>query len=95
MTCDLAYDDPLGAFPSPVGTLFRVFAPNARELFIRHGPQLENSLSAAEIKEGLWEAQVAQNLDGVPYVIRVVPRNESSIPLEDYAHILDPYALAA
>ncbi|MDR2341226.1 MAG: hypothetical protein LBD72_02780 [Puniceicoccales bacterium] len=95
MTCDLCHDDPLGAFPSPAGTLFRVFAPNARELSIRHGPQLENSLQAREVKEGLWEAQVDQNLDWIPYAIQVVPKNEFSISPEDYAHILDPYALAA
>jgi pullulanase/glycogen debranching enzyme len=95
MTCDPCYDDPLGAFPSPAGTLFRVFAPNARELSIRHGAQLENSLPAQEVREGLWEAQMGQNLDGVPYVIQVVPENEFSISREDYNHILDPYALVA
>jgi pullulanase/glycogen debranching enzyme len=95
MTCDLFHDDPLGAFPTPSGTTFQVFAPNARELSIRHGVQLENSLPAREVKEGLWAAQIDQNLDGSPYVIRVVPRDEFSIPRENYDHILDPYALAA
>ncbi|MDR2677583.1 MAG: hypothetical protein LBB26_03410 [Puniceicoccales bacterium] len=95
MICDPHYDTPLGAFPSSLETLFCVFAPNARELFIRHGPQLENFLPAREVKEGLWEAQVDQNLDGIPYVIQIVPKDEFSILRENYTHILDPYALAA
>jgi pullulanase/glycogen debranching enzyme len=95
MTCDLYYDSPLGAFPCPSGTLFRIFAPNARELSIRHGTQLGNSLPAREVAESLWEAQTNQNLDGTPYVIQSVPKNEFSISREDYSHILDPYALAS
>jgi pullulanase/glycogen debranching enzyme len=96
-TVDLSYDTALGSFPSSEQTLFRVFAPNAKELHIHHGRNigdLGGTLAAAEVESGLWEAAVPGNLHGHFYTLSVEPKERFGLREEDFRAILDPYALA-
>ncbi|MDR1438289.1 MAG: hypothetical protein LBI69_04515 [Puniceicoccales bacterium] len=94
---NLFYDIALGAFPGDGGTVFRIFAPNANSLQIRYGNSLnlESVLDGREIFPGLWEANSEQNLHGQFYAIAIAPKETFSIPIDDFQHLLDPYAVAA
>lgn len=93
----LYYDVELGAFPSSTHTLFRVFAPNAKQLIVRYGKtlELEHSIPATCIEEGLWEAVLPEDLSGQFYAFKIEPLEDFQFNPEELQHILDPYALAS
>ncbi|MDR1436367.1 MAG: hypothetical protein LBI39_04155 [Puniceicoccales bacterium] len=94
---DRCYDVSLGAFPSDSASIFRIFAPNALQLKIRHGRsalRLSETIVAEEIDEGLWEGTAQLDLRGHFYSIAIEPKCKFGIGEEEFSHILDPYGLA-
>lgn len=92
----LFYDVPLGSYPSEERTFFRVFAPNAKRLWVRYGrdEKLRHRLRATEVLPGLWEAFLPENLNGQFYAYGILPEQNYDFQPEDLQAILDPYALA-
>ena len=83
---------PLGAFPGPDGTLFRLWAPTARAvtlfLYPDGGDSAPKAAAALRRKErGVWEYQTSADLDGTYY--------DYEVNVDGHIHrTADPYARA-
>ena len=87
---DFHTDAPLGASPSPAGTLFRLWAPTAQRVKLRlyaegqgGGPWEVNALQKGE--RGLWTYETDRNLDGVYYDYEVTVEGVSRPTADPYA----------
>ena len=83
------YDGPLGIDYSKERTIFRIWSPVAKEIYIELN--IKNKSEKHELKyksKGLWEVTVKGDLDSVGYLyfVRVFDR---------FIKINDPYAIAA
>ena len=83
-------DAPLGAFCSPDGTVFRLWAPTAAEvvlLLYAHGDGgvafARHLLTRGE--KGLWQFETSENLDGVYYEYQVAVDGMCRVTADPYA----------
>lgn len=83
-------DTPLGAFCSPEGTVFRLWAPTAAEvvlLLYAHGDGgvafARHLLTRGE--KGLWQFETSENLDGVYYEYQVAVDGMCRVTADPYA----------
>ena len=85
-------DAPLGAFCSPSGTVFRLWAPTAEAVTLYlyregHGGEPLEAVSLSRGEKGLWTYETDRNLDGVYY--------EYDVTVEGITRrTADPYAKA-
>ena len=83
------YDGPLGVDYSNTRTIFRIWSPVAKEIYIElniNGKSERHNLTYKS--RGLWEARIKGDLDSVGYIyfVRVFDR---------FIRINDPYAISA
>ena len=89
-----------GVFLHGATTLFRLFAPRAtqvRLVLLDHPDSWGNAVyhSLQRLSNGMWEADVAENVIGKYYWYRVDgPSQGPYSPFDPEVNILDPYALA-
>ncbi len=83
------YDGPLGVDYSKERTIFRIWSPVAKEIYIELNKKNKSEKHVLKYKsKGLWEVTVKGDLDSVGYLyfVRVFDR---------FIRINDPYAIAA
>ena len=83
-------DTPLGAFPTPKGTVFRLWAPTAQQVLIHlydqgDGGQVRATLYPQKGSQGLWSFETDLNLDGVYYEYEVTVDGVSRRTADPYA----------
>ena len=83
-------DTPLGAFPVPGGTVFRLWAPTAEAVILRlfregTGGEPFAQISLQRGGRGLWLRDAAEDLDGVYYDYLVTMDGETRRTADPYA----------
>ncbi len=84
------YDGPLGFEYSNTSTIFRVWSPVAKSIFIelKYKDQHFENRELTYKKHGVWEVEIAGDLDGVAYAYYVKL-------FEDYQKVNDPYGISS
>ena len=80
----------LGAFPSPAGTVFRLWAPLAEAVALRlypagHGGQAAEVRDMSPAGRGMWVYETRRNLDGVYYDYEVLSGGIARVTADPYA----------
>lgn len=95
----LETDLPLGAHVENGRTIFRLFAPRAKKVFVEYFSKLTKTAKRKVVDmkradETTWEAVVHEDLHGAYYYFRVDGLRNKSSHFDKTMEILDPYALA-
>ncbi len=93
----LTTDKPLGAIVCEEGTLFRVFAPRAKQVraiyFHPSAPEGVYTLGLSLREDTYWEGHCSENLHGFHYYYQVDGENKDQLSHFDGSFkVLDPYA---
>lgn len=83
------YDGPLGCEYSKNKTVFRVWSPVAKELYLElYHDNITETIPFVYKDKGLWECEVKKDIDGYGYLLKVRV-------FEEFKKIHDPYAFSS